>query len=56
LPARRSAGLVDECHLFLVPVLVGGGKRSLPGGTRAQLHLLDERRFGGGVVHLRYRI
>jgi dihydrofolate reductase len=50
------AGLVDECHLFLVPVLVGAGKRSLPGGVRAQLHLLDERRFAGGVVHLRYRI
>lgn len=50
------AGLVDEYHLFLVPVLVGAGKRSLPGGVRAQLHLLDERRFGSGVVHLRYRI
>ena len=50
------AGLVDECHLFLVPVLVGAGKRSLPGGVRAQLHLLYERRFGSGVVHLRYRI
>ena len=49
------AGLVDECHLFLVAVLVGGGKRALPGGVRAQLHLLDERRFGSGVIHLRYR-
>jgi dihydrofolate reductase len=50
------AGLLDECHLLLVPVLVGAGKRSLPGGIRAQLHLLDEWRFGSGVVHLRYRI
>jgi dihydrofolate reductase len=50
------AGLVDECHLFLVPVLVGAGKPSLPSGVRAQLHLLDERRFGSGVVHLHYRI
>ncbi len=40
--------------MFIVPVLVGAGKRSLPSGVRAQLHLLDERRFGGGVVHLRY--
>jgi dihydrofolate reductase len=48
------AGLVDECHLFLVPILVGAGKHSLPSGVRAQLHLLDERRFGSGVVHLRY--
>ncbi len=50
------AGLVDECHLFLVPVLVGAGKRSLPGDVHAQLHLLDERRFGSGVVYLRYRM
>ena len=50
-----AAGLVDECHLFLVPVLVGGGKPSLPGGVRAQLELLDERRFARGVVHLHYR-
>ena len=50
------AGLVDECHLFLVPVLVGAGKRSLPSGVRAQLHLLNERRFDNGVVHLRYRL
>ncbi|HWE09091.1 MAG TPA: dihydrofolate reductase family protein [Solirubrobacteraceae bacterium] len=51
-----AAGLVDECHLFLAPVVVGGGKRALPAKLRAQLELLDERRFGGGVVYLRYRI
>jgi len=51
-----AAGLVDECHLFLGPVLVGGGKRALPDNIRAQLELLDERRFRGGVVHLHYRI
>jgi dihydrofolate reductase len=50
------AGLLDECHLFLVPVLVGAGKRSLLGGVRTKLKLLDQRRFGNGVVHLRYRI
>jgi dihydrofolate reductase len=49
------AGLVDECHLFLTPVIVGGGKRSLPDDVRLRLELLDERRFGSGVVHLRYR-
>jgi dihydrofolate reductase len=49
------AGLVDECHLFLAPVLVGGGKRALPGETRVDLELLDERRFGNGMVYLRYR-
>jgi dihydrofolate reductase len=50
-----SAGLVDECHLFLAPVLVGGGKRALADAVRLQLELVDERRFGNGVVYLRYR-
>jgi dihydrofolate reductase len=50
-----KASLVDECHLFLAPVVVGGGKQSLPNDTRMQLELLDERRFGNGMVHLRYR-
>jgi dihydrofolate reductase len=50
-----SAGLVDECHLFLCPVVVGGGKPCLPAGVRARFELLDERRFGSGVVHLHYR-
>lgn len=49
------AGLVDECHLFVAPTLVGGGKRSLPANVRLDLELLDERRFGGGMVYLRYR-
>jgi len=49
-----GAGLVDECHLFLFPIVVGGGKRALPDSVRAQLELLDERRFGNGVVHLHY--
>jgi dihydrofolate reductase len=50
-----TAGLVDELHLFLVPVVVGGGTRSLPDGIRLELELLDEHRFGNGVVHLHYR-
>jgi dihydrofolate reductase len=49
------AGLVDEYHLFLTPVVVGGGKRALPDNVRLELELLDERRFGNGVVHLHYR-
>jgi dihydrofolate reductase len=49
------AGLVDEYQLFLVPFMVGGGNQSLPDNVRVQLELLDERRFGGGVVFLRYR-
>ena len=50
-----KAGLVDECHLFLAPILVGDGKRSLPDHVRLELELVDERRFGNGTVHLRYR-
>ena len=50
-----EAGLVDELHLFLAPVVVGGGTRSLPDGVRLDLELLDERRFGNGTVHLHYR-
>ncbi len=50
-----KAGLVDECHLFVVPMVVGGGKRSLPDDVRLKLELLDERRFGSGMVHLHYR-
>ena len=50
------AELVDECHLYLSPVIVGGGKRALPDGVRLGLELLGERRFGNGVVHLHYRV
>jgi dihydrofolate reductase len=50
-----KAGLVDECHLFVVPVVVGGGNRSLPNNVRLKLELLDERRFGSGIVYLYYR-
>jgi dihydrofolate reductase len=50
-----KAGLVDECHLFIWPVVLGGGKPALPTDTRADFELLDERRFSNGVVYLRYR-
>jgi dihydrofolate reductase len=51
-----KAGLVDECHLFLTPVVVGGGNPSLPDGAHVGLELLDERHFANGVVHLHYRV
>jgi dihydrofolate reductase len=50
-----QAGLVDEVHLFVFPVIVGGGKPGLPRDVRADLELLDQRRFGNGVVHLHHR-
>ena len=50
-----KAGLVDECHLFIAPIVVGGGTQALPTKIRLQLELLDGRRFGSGVMHLHYR-
>ena len=50
-----KAGLVDEIHLFVGPIVVGGGKAFLPKDVRVTLELVDERRFGNGVVHLHYR-
>jgi dihydrofolate reductase len=56
LAARAiEAGLVDEFLRFVAPIVVGGGTRWLPEGVRIELELGDERRFGGGVVFLRYR-
>ena len=51
-----KAGLVDELQLFVVPFVVGGGNPSLPADVRTRLELLDERRFGSGVVYLHYRV
>jgi dihydrofolate reductase len=51
-----AAGLVDELQLFVWPVVLGGRKPALPTGLRADLELLDEHRFGNGVVQLRYRV
>jgi dihydrofolate reductase len=50
------AGLVDECQLLIYPVFLGAGKPALPSDTRADLELLDERRFGNGVVYVHYRV
>jgi dihydrofolate reductase len=50
------AGLVDEINLLLSPIVVGGGNPALPAGLRIALELLDERRFGNGVVHVHYRV
>jgi dihydrofolate reductase len=51
-----TAGLVDEWHLILAPIVVGGGNQSLPDGVRLDLELLDERRFRNGMVYLSYGI
>jgi dihydrofolate reductase len=54
--AAFRAGLVDELHLFLHPIVVGGGKSALPDDVQVSLDFLDERRFRSGVVHLHYRV
>ncbi len=51
-----NAGLIDECQLFVYPVLVGDGKPAFSGDARVRLDLLEEHRFHNGVVNLRYRI
>jgi dihydrofolate reductase len=51
-----QAGLVDDIHLLVTPIIVGGGKHALPDGLQAQLTLLEERRFTSGVVHLHYTV
>jgi dihydrofolate reductase len=56
LAARAfRAGLVDQCHLFLAPIVVGGGKPSLAKSVRLRLDLPDERSFGNGMIYLHYR-
>jgi dihydrofolate reductase len=50
-----AAGLVDECRLYVAPIMVGGGNRAFPDKVRVPLQLVDERRFGNGVVYLHYR-
>jgi dihydrofolate reductase len=51
-----KAQLIDELHLFIAPIVVGGGKQSLPNNVRLKLELSDERCFGNGMVYLRYRV
>ena len=50
-----QSGLIDECQLFLTPIMVGGGKQSLPNHVRLELELMEEHRFGSGMIFLRYR-
>ena len=50
------AGVIDECNIFVAPMLVGGGKRMFPENLRQPLQLLDERRFRNGMVFLRYAV
>ncbi|MCA0296561.1 MAG: dihydrofolate reductase family protein [Actinobacteria bacterium] len=50
-----QAGLVDEILMYVVPIILGGGKPGLPSTMRTRLELIDDRRFGNGVMRLTYR-
>lgn len=50
------AGVLDEVHLIVAPVLLGGGTPYLDHGIRLELERLDERPFANGSVYLRYRV
>jgi dihydrofolate reductase len=50
-----NAGLIDVCHLFIAPIIVGDGSSAFPSGIRLELALQDERRFRNGMVYLHYR-
>ena len=51
-----EADLIDECHLFLYPAIVGGGKPAFRYGLRRDLELLETHRFGTGAIYVRYRV
>ena len=51
-----EADLVDECHLFLNPVIVGGGKPAFRNALRRNLELLETRSFSTGVIQVHYRV
>jgi dihydrofolate reductase len=51
-----EAALIDECHFFLSPIVVGAGNPARPRQLRLELELLDEHRFESGVVHVHYRV
>jgi len=46
--------LVDELHLLLYPLAVGGGKRLFPVGKLSRFQLLSASSFPSGVVNLHY--
>lgn len=51
-----TAGLVDDIHLFVAPVIIGGGTSALPDDVRFELELVDVDRFDNGVVHVHHRV
>ena len=46
--------LVDELHLLLYPLTLGGGKKVLPEGTMAKFSLKSATPYPTGVVGLHY--
>ncbi len=52
-----EAGLADELHLFIHPVVVGTGRRLFPeAGPRTPLAVTSSEVFPTGVLSVRYRV
>jgi dihydrofolate reductase len=50
-----KAGIVDEYHQIIVPILIGSGNHWLPNDVNGKLELVDVRKFENGFVHIQYR-
>jgi dihydrofolate reductase len=50
-----KAGIIDEYHQIIAPVMIGGGTHWLPKEVKAELQLVDVQKFENGFVHLKYR-
>jgi dihydrofolate reductase len=54
--ALLEHGLVDELHLLVYPITLGGGKRVLPNGVLATFDLKSATPYPTGVVGLHYAV
>jgi dihydrofolate reductase len=49
-----KAGIVDEYHQIIAPIIIGSGNNWLPKDVKSKLKLIDARKFENGFVHLQY--
>jgi dihydrofolate reductase len=49
-----KAGIVDEYHQIIAPIIIGGGIPWLPKDASIKLKLTDMRKFENGFVHLQF--
>lgn len=53
--AMLADGLVDELHLFVYPLALGGGTRLFDGGLEARFNLAGSEAYDNGALHLTYQ-